>query len=88
MAAELDYVITEYESPTRAVAEATTRLLHSYDVIEITGTDDGCEATYDATLELRGIFGIANPLVGLFFNRIGDGASEGLAVALEGTKIQ
>ena len=88
MAAELDYVITEYAAPTRAVAEATTRLLRSYDVIEIAATDDGCEVTYDATLELRSILGIANPLVGLFFDRIGDRASKGLATTLEGTKIR
>jgi ribosome-associated toxin RatA of RatAB toxin-antitoxin module len=88
MAAELDYVITEYERPSRAVAEATTRLLHSYDVIEIAETDDGCEVTYDATLELRSVFGIANPLVGLFFDRIGTSASKGLATALGGTKIR
>lgn len=88
MAAELDYVITEYEAPTRAVAEATTRLLHSYDVIEVASTDDGCEVTYDAMLELRGVFGVANPMVGLFFDRIGNRASKGLAAALDGTRVR
>lgn len=84
----LTYVTREFDRPTRTVAEATTSLLHSYDIIEVTETSDGCEVFYDAELKLRGVFGLADPLLGLTFGRIGDKAAAGMAAALEGTKIR
>ncbi len=86
MAAVLRYETPEYHEPTRVVAEAKTNLLYSYDVIEVTPTDSGCDVFYDATFEVNGPLGaIANPAVGLFFNRIGDKAAAGMANALDGT---
>ena len=87
-AAELRYRTLAYDAPRKTVVEAKTTLLFSYDVIEVTPTDDGCDVTYDATFEVNGILGrVLNPVVGLFFNRIGDAAAEGLETALDGERI-
>ena len=85
---DLTYVTKEYDHPNRTVAEAKSLLLTSYDVIEVTSTDGGCEVLYDATLTLNGPLGLADPLLKLGFNRIGDKAAAGMATALEGTKVQ
>ena len=87
MAAVLRYEIPEYDEPKRAVAEAKTKLFRSYDQIEITPTEDGCDVLYDATLDLNGPLGLVDPFLKLFFNRVGDKASAGLETALEGEKI-
>jgi len=84
----LTYVTKEYSPPNRTVAEANTPLLHSYDIIEVTETAEGCEVFYDAELTLNGPLGIADPLLRVAFNRIGDKAAAGMADALQGTKIQ
>ena len=63
----LRYVTLEYEAPRRAVLEAKSFFLRSYDIIEVVEVDDGCEVTYDATLDLNGLLGLADPLLGLVF---------------------
>jgi len=88
MAAELCYKTCEYDHPNRAVVEARTRLLYTRDVIEVTPTDTGCDVLYDATFEVNGLLGsVVNPVVMLFFNRIGDKAAAGMETALDGQKI-
>ncbi|MFT4596359.1 MAG: ribosome-associated toxin RatA of RatAB toxin-antitoxin module [Paracrocinitomix sp.] len=84
----LTYVTKEFDHPHRTVAEAKTALFRSYDIIEVTETDDGCEVFYDAKLTLNGPFGLADPLLGLAFGRIGDKAAAGMAAALGGKKIR
>ncbi len=44
--------------------------------------------TYDAELKLNGLLGLADPLLGLSFNRIGDRAATGLVRALDGKKVE
>jgi len=83
----LTYVTREFDRPQRTVAEANSALLRSYDIIEVTETNDGCEVFYDAELTLNGLFGLADPLLGLAFGRIGDKAAAGMVNALEGRKI-
>jgi len=83
----LRYVTKEFQKPRRAVVEAKSPVLRSYDVIEIAETSNGCEVTYDAILELNGPLKLADPLLGLVFARIGDKASAGLVKALSGTKV-
>lgn len=89
MASTLRYEPVEYSQVDRRyVFEARTARLRSYDIIEVAPADDGCEVTYDATFEVNGPVGtIANPLVKLFFNGLGDAAAEGMAKALDGRKI-
>lgn len=84
---ELRYETREFDPPTHTVVEAKSKRLRSYDVIEITEHEDGCEVVYDATLELNGVLKIADPLLGLFFGRIGDKAAAGMERALEGRKV-
>lgn len=85
---DLTYVTEEYDAPTRTVAEAKSAVLRSYDIIEVTETADGCEVFYDARLTLNGVLGLADPLLGIAFGRIGDKAAAGMARALDGKKIQ
>ena len=87
--AELRYVTLEYDEPKRAVVEAKTTFFRSYDIIEVEANDDGgCDVTYDATLELNGILGIADFGLKLLFDKIGDKAATGLVKALDGEKIR
>lgn len=89
MSAELRYRTTEYDEPNlRAVVEAQTTLLRSYDIIEVTPTATGCDVLYDATFSINGLLGsVTNPLVELFFDRIGDQAAAGMEAALDGEKV-
>ena len=80
--AKLTYVMIEFDRPTRAIAEANTSRLRSYDVISIEPTEDGSIVTWDATLTLKGVFKLAAPLLALVFDRIGAKAEAGLQAAL------
>ena len=80
--ARLTYVLVEFDRPNRAVAEANTSRLRSYDVITIEPTADGSIVTWDATLTLKGLFKLFAPALALMFDRIGAKAEEGLQAAL------
>jgi len=84
---ELRYFTREFQRPNRTVAEAESKRLRSYDVIEVVPRGDGCDVKYDATLELKGLFALAEPAMRLIFTRIGDKAAAGMAEALDGEKI-
>ena len=47
-------------------------------------TGDGCSVTYAAKLELAGIRKLADPLLQIVFNRMGDKARDGLAEKIGG----
>jgi carbon monoxide dehydrogenase subunit G len=83
----LEYEITEYEAPSRFVARAESARLVSLDTITVTPTEEGSVVTYDAELTLAGWLGIADPVLGLAFRRIGDRAAEGLLAALSGERV-
>lgn len=80
--AKLTYVLVEFDRPSRAIAEANTSRLRSYDVISIEPTEDGSIVTWDATLTLKGVFKLAAPVLALMFDRIGAKAEEGLQATL------
>lgn len=80
--AKLTYVLIEFDRPTRAIAEADNPRLRSYDVISIEPTIDGSIVTWDATLELKGVFKVFSPLLALMFDRIGAKAEAGLHATL------
>ncbi|MDH3682960.1 MAG: SRPBCC family protein [Acidimicrobiia bacterium] len=84
----LRYQLVTFDRPTTVVARAQTPLLTSLDRITVTQADEGCIVTYDAELTLNGPLGLADPLVGLAFKRIGDRAADGLVRALEGRKVE
>ncbi|MFT7650245.1 MAG: carbon monoxide dehydrogenase subunit G [Candidatus Poriferisodalaceae bacterium] len=84
----LRYDVTDYDPPEKVVAKAQSRLLTSLDTITVRGDGDGSVVTYDAELKLNGLLGLADPLLGLSFNRIGDRAATGLVRALDGKKVE
>ena len=60
----LRYRITAHRPPDEVVAEATTSLLRSLDRIMVEpASDGGSVVTYDAQLTLRGVLGLADPLL-------------------------
>lgn len=89
----LRYDIVSYDAPTTVVAFAESSLLTSRDTITVepdgsgSGSGSGSVVTYDAVLKLKGLLGLADPLLGLSFQRIGDRAGAGLVAALEGERI-
>ncbi len=86
----LRYRLTEYEPPEQVVARAKTSLLTSLDTVTVrpdgSGDGSGSVVTYDAVLTLNGPLGLADPLLGLAFKRIGDRAADGLVRALDGER--
>lgn len=78
------YEIVSVDRPVRVEARSTTATLTSVDVMEFADDGDGCVVTYDADVRLRGVLGLADPLFGLIFRRIGDRAAAGLRERLDG----
>ncbi len=83
----LRYRITRYEAPDRFVAEAKSGLFTSVDTVTVRADGTGSVVTYDAELTLNGPLGLADPLLGLAFKRIGDRAAAGLIEALDGERV-
>jgi carbon monoxide dehydrogenase subunit G len=79
---KLTYVVIEFDRPTRAIVEADGPRLRSYDVITIEPAADGSIVTWDATLELKGVFKVFSPVLALMFDRIGAKAEAGLQSTL------
>ena len=84
--ATLEYVTKTHDSPVRSVIEGFSKFFYSYDIIDVEATETGCDVTYDATLKLRSVAAVLNPLLGAYFNRLGDPAADGLAKALDGQR--
>lgn len=84
---QLHYRTTVYEPNSRIVADARSDRLRSLDTITVRPNPSGSTVTYDASLGLHGILGVANPILGLAFNRIGDRAAEGLIRVLDGERV-
>ena len=83
----LRYETTALDETARSVTlKARNRWLTSLDTItvEADGAGPGSLVTYDAELTLNGPLGLANPLLGLTFDRVGDKAAGGLKQALDG----
>ena len=85
--AELVYTVVEFDAPNRMVAEADTKLLHSYDVITVEMKQGSTYVTYDATLDLNGPLAMGDTAFGIMFKKIGESAIAGLVEALGGTRI-
>ncbi len=83
----LRYHTTAYDPPGSFVARAESRLLTSLDTVTVRGDGSGSVITYDAELTLKGLLGLADPLLGLSFTKIGDRAAQGLIRALDGERV-
>ncbi len=84
----LRYRTMSFESSTKVVARAESKLLTSLDTITVAPDKAGSIVTYDAELTLNGLFSLADPLLGLAFNQIGGRAADGLREALDGVRLK
>jgi carbon monoxide dehydrogenase subunit G len=72
------YEITAFERPSRLVLSGSEGSLRSIDEITFVSRSGGTRVTYEARLELAGIRQLADPLLDLWFQRIGRLAVRGL----------
>ena len=76
---ELTYRIVEYDPGASGHASAArTRPWSRSTGSRSSRPTEGTRVTYDADLALKGLLRIADPLLGLAFNRVGDRALDGL----------
>jgi hypothetical protein len=80
--AELTYRIVEFKPDTAVTLRGENATVVSLDRITCEPFDGGTRVTYDAGLALKGPLRIADPLLGLAFDRVGDRALEGLRETL------
>ena len=83
----LRYDTVSYDPPTSVVAYAESSVLTSRDTITVEPDGSGSIVTYDAVLKLKGLLGLADPLLGLSFQQIGDRAADGMLTALSGERV-
>ena len=80
--AALTYRIVEFEPSKAVTLRGENATVVSLDRITCEPSDGGTRVTYDADLALKGPLRIADPLLGLAFDRVGDRALEGLRETL------
>ncbi len=76
--AALTYRIVEFEPGRALTLRGENATVVSLDRITCEPSDGGTRVTYDADLALKGPLRIADPLLGLAFDRVGDRALDGL----------
>jgi carbon monoxide dehydrogenase subunit G len=74
----LAYRVTEYEPPRAVAFEGENATIVSHDRITFEVIPAGTRVTYDADLRLKGPLKLADPLLRVAFNRVGDRALNGL----------
>lgn len=77
----IPYTVTEYERPRLLVLLGEDDWVRSVDTVTVQPTDDGCDVTYGAVLELKKA-AVFSPLLALAFRGVGRRAQEGLTRAL------
>ena len=82
----LPYRIVEYDPPRAVIFRGENATVITSDRITFEAVDQGTRITYDAELVLKGPLRIADPLLGLAFNRVGDRALAGLRHKLAPTQ--
>lgn len=75
---ELDYETVELDQDRRVVLRSETDSLVSVDTITVEPGGAGSVVTYDVEITLKGVRKVADPVMGLFLQRIGTKAREGL----------
>lgn len=83
----LRYRTTRFEPPTSLIVRAESRFLTSLDTITVERDAAGSVVTYDAELTFNGPLGVADPILGLAFGRIGDRSAAGLIRVLHGERL-
>ncbi len=84
----LRYRTITFEPSRLVVARAESRMFTSLDRITVDTDDEGTTVTYDAELTLNGPLALADPLLGVAFQRIGDRAAAGLVETLDGQRVE
>ena len=74
----LTYRIVEYQPPHAVTFRGENSTVVSLDRITFEPSDGGTRIVYDADLTLKGPLKLADPLLALAFNRVGDHALAGL----------
>ena len=74
----LEYTITAFEIGTRLVFEAPLPLGRSVDEIAFVATPSGCNITYNAELQMRGLAKLLDPIMYVAFRPVGNAARGGL----------
>jgi Polyketide cyclase / dehydrase and lipid transport len=78
----LTYRVVEYEPPRAVTFVGENATVVSHDRITFETIATGTRVTYDAELSLKGLLRLADPLLALAFNRVGDRALAGLREVL------
>ncbi len=84
----LRYVTREHVAPHQLLVVAESSTLVSTDRVTVETADDATIVTYDADLQLKGVFKVLGPALSLAFGRIGDRAAAGMRRVLDGTEVQ
>lgn len=84
----LRYVTKEHVAPTHLLVVAESATLVSTDRVTVEAVDGGSIVTYDADLQLKGVFKVFGPALSLAFGRIGDRAAAGMRRVLDGTEVK
>jgi hypothetical protein len=85
---ELTYRIVEYDPPQAVTFLGENTTVVSRDRITFDSRPGGVRVTYDADLALKGVFRIADPLLAIAFNRVGNRALAGLRRTLASSEPQ
>jgi carbon monoxide dehydrogenase subunit G len=78
----ITYRVVEYDPPNAVTFLGENATAVSHDRITFQKFPAGTRVTYDAGLELKGLLRVADRLLALAFNRVGDHARAGLREAL------
>ena len=80
----LSYRIAEYDPPGAVTFVGENATVISRDRITFETIATGTRVTYDGDLRLKGVLRLADPLLALAFNRVGNRALAGLSEVLGG----
>jgi hypothetical protein len=80
----LTYRVVEHEPPRAVTFVGENATVVSHDRISFEAIAGGTRVSYDADLRLKGPLKLADPLLALAFNRVGDRALKGLRAVLTG----
>ena len=75
---DFDYETVEIEAPRRVTLRTETGAIISLDRISVSERAGGSLVEYDANLQAKGPLKVLDPLLNLWFRRIGDRAKDGL----------
>ena len=82
-AVPMEYRITEFEPPSKVVLVGEGSGVWSRDVITFTEVPEGTRVDYVADIELSGLLGLVQPLLGRTLAAVGRGAAAGMKSELD-----